>query len=241
MKKVILFFIANLVCFANAQRLINEPFYSMGSDDMEYFYQSNDTLYVYKCNSVISKKPTSRPSNHYKILDIIEKPKNYFVVKIEKLDSLIMTKNPYPENRFSIHIFKKNGSKELTDERAIIQLTKNEIDNYPIQDSLFNNNFGSTYFSQTYMQEVSKLKKIESEEDAKKIITEMDSKETQKIIKNYENSNMSLYSSNFMETLISKFCVKLGYSPFKATVILGVLVSKYPEEVKRKMLAEYYK
>lgn len=241
MKKVILFFIVNLVCFANAQRLINEPFYSIGSDDMEYLYQSNDTLYVYKCNSILSKKPTSRPSNHYKILDIIEKPKNYFVVKIEKLDSLLMAKNAYPDNRFSIHIFKKNGSKELSDERAIIQLSKDEIDNYPIQDSLFNNNFGSTYFSQTYVQEVSKLKKIETEEDAKKIIKEMDSKETQKIIRNYETSKMSLYSSNFMETLISKSCIRLGYSPVKATVILGVLVSKYPEDIKKKMLAEYYK
>ncbi|WP_374446547.1 hypothetical protein [Epilithonimonas sp.] len=239
--KFIFFLFITQVCLANAQKLIDEPFYSIGSNEMEYFYQSNDTLYVYKCNAIISKKPTSKPSNHYKILDITEKPKNYFVVKIEKLDSLIMAKNPYPDNRFSIHIFKKNGSKELSDERVIIQLTKNEIDNYPIQDSLFNNNFGSTYFSQTYVQEVSKLKKIETEEDAKKIITKMNSKETQELIRNYEKSNMSLYSSNFMDTLISKFCIKLGYNPIRATVILGVLVSKYPEDIKKKMLAEYYK
>ncbi|WP_374446549.1 hypothetical protein [Epilithonimonas sp.] len=75
MKKIILFLILNLVCLANAQKLIDEPFYSIGSNEMEYFYQSNDTLYVYKCNAIISKKPTSKPSNHYKILDIIEKLK----------------------------------------------------------------------------------------------------------------------------------------------------------------------
>lgn len=241
MNRTIVFFILNFVCFANAQKLFNEPFYSMGSDDMEYFYQSNDTLFVYKCGRIISQKPTSNLLSHYKIWKIIEKPNNYFVVKIEKLDSLIMTNNPYPDNRFSIHIFKKNSSKELSDERAIIQLTKNEIDNYPIQDSLFNNSFGSTYFSQTYMREVSKFKKIETEEDAKKIIKEMDSKETQEIMKNYENSNMSLYNSNFMDTLVSKFCVKLGYNPIKATVILGVLVSKYPPDVKKKMIEDYYK
>lgn len=241
MKRIILFVILNFICLSNAQKLIDEPFYSIGSNDMEYFYQSNDTLYVYKCNSIISKKPKSSPSNHYKILNIVEKPNNYFVVKIEKLDSLVMAKIPYTDNRFSIHIFKKIGSKEISDEKAIIQLTKNEMDNYPIQDSLFNNNFGSTYFSQTYMQEVSKLKKIETEEDAKKIIAEIDSKETQKLISNYQNSNMSLYSSNFMETLISKFCIKLGYNPTKATVTLGVLISKYPAELKKKMIEEYYK
>lgn len=216
-----------------AQKIfIKEPYYTIGSDEMSYYYQSKDTLYVYNCDQVITGKPKSKYVSHYKIWDVIEKSPNYLAVKLETLDSLIMSENPYPENRFSINIFKRINTNELSLERRIWSLRNNEMKDYPIVDSLFVNDFGSVFFSQSYVERFSKLKEISTKDDVGVLLKEMDSKENKQKIKTYENSNMSLFISGFMETLISKACIKLGYNPINATIILGKLVSEYPLEKK---------
>ncbi|HFK5529441.1 TPA: hypothetical protein ACGZ99_003524 [Elizabethkingia anophelis] len=238
-KTYLIIFLLILIPFLKAQNFIKEPYYIIGPDEMYKLVQSNDTLYVmptFNMKNLSLKKGNYQ--NHYKIWGVQSYKDKGFVLKLEKLDSIQLTDNPYPEERFNIWVYGKPSGKELPLEREYPQLTRKQMEEFPIQDSLFSNEYALTYFSENYMKELSKRKNVRTQKDADAIDQEMKRNEPEykKIIENYKNSKMiqDMYNSGLIATLTNKACLDLGYNPIGANRILRILRSNRTPEEKRK-------
>ncbi|HFK5555373.1 TPA: hypothetical protein ACGZ9Q_003453 [Elizabethkingia anophelis] len=240
MKKLyIILFLLAFIPFFKSQNFIKEPYYIIGADEMYKLVQSNDTLYVLP--TVSMKKIYPKKENykdHYRIWGVQSYKDKGFVLKLEKLDSIQLTNNPYPEERFNIWVYGKPSGKELPLEREYPQLTRKQMEEFPIQDSLFSNEYALTYFSESYMKELSKRKNVRTQKDADAIDQEMKRNESEyiKIIENYKNSKMirDMYNSGLIATLTNKACLDLGYNPIGANRILNILRSNKTSEEKQK-------
>lgn len=234
---IILLFIS--LPFFNAQNFIKEPYYIIGPDEMYKLVQSNDTLYVLPTINM-KKIPLKKENyqNHYKIWGIQSYKNKGLVLKLEQLDSLSSSTTPYPEDRFNIWVYGEINEKELPLEREYSRLTRKQMEEFPIQDSLFSNEYALTYFSESYMKELSKRKNIRTQKDADVIDQEMERNKSEyiKIIESYKNSKMirDMYNSGLIATLTNKACLDLGYNPIGANRILRILRSKKTPEEKRK-------
>ncbi|MCT3734859.1 hypothetical protein [Elizabethkingia anophelis] len=245
MKKIhITIFLFTCISFLKSQNFIKEPYYIIGADEMYKLVQSNDTLYVLP--TVSMKKIYPKKENykdHYRIWGVQSYKDKGFVLKLEKLDSIQLTNNPYPKERFNIWVYGKSSGKELPLEREYPQLTRKQMEEFPIQDSLFSNEYALTYFSESYMKELSKRKNVRTQKDADAIDQEMKRNESEyiKIIENYKNSKMirDMYNSGLIATLTNKACLDLGYNPIGANRILNILRSnKTPEEKQKEISFE---
>lgn len=242
MKKLyIIFFLFTCISFLKSQNFIKEPYYIIGADEMYKLVQSKDTLYVLP--TVSMKKISLKKENykdHYKIWGIQPYKDKGFILKLEKLDSIQSTDNPYPEERFNIWVYGKSNEKELPLEREYFKLTRKQMEEFPIQDSLFSNEYALTYFSESYMKELSRRKNVRTQKDADAIDQEMKRNEAEyvKIIENYKNSKMiqDMYNSGLIATLTNKACLDLGYNPIGANRILRILRSKKTPEEKQKAI-----
>ncbi|WP_337084832.1 hypothetical protein [Elizabethkingia anophelis] len=240
MKKLLILLLSFiLLSIIRGQSFIKEPYYIIGPDEMYKLVQSNDTLYVmptFNMKNLSLKKGNYQ--NHYKIWGVQSYKDKGFVLKLEKLDSIQLTDNPYPEERFNIWVYGKPSGKELPLEREYPQLTRKQMEEFPIQDSLFSNEYALTYFSENYMKELSKRKNVRTQKDADAIDQEMKRNEPEykKIIENYKNSKMiqDMYNSGLIATLTNKACLDLGYNPIGANRILRILRSNRTPEEKRK-------
>ncbi len=236
-----LFFFLMMFSFMKSQSFIKEPYYIIGPDEMYKLVQSNDTLYVmptFNIKNLSLKKENYQ--NHYKIWGVQLYKDKGFVLKLEKLDSIQLTDNPYPEERFNIWVYGIANEKELPLEREYPQLSRKQMEEFPIQDSLFSNEYALTYFSESYMKELSKRKNVRTQKDANAIDQEMKRNESEyiKIIENYKNSKMiqDMYNSGLIATLTNKACLDLGYNPIGANRILRILRSKKTPEEKQKAI-----
>ncbi|MCL1034473.1 hypothetical protein [Elizabethkingia anophelis] len=240
MKKLLILLLSFiLLSIIRGQSFIKEPYYIIGPDEMYKLVQSNDTLYVmptFNMKNLSLKKGNYQ--NHYKIWGVQSYKDKGFVLKLEKLDSIQLTDNPYPEERFNIWVYGKPSGKELPLEREYPQLTRKQMEEFPIQDSLFSNEYALTYFSESYMKELSKRKNVRTQKDADAIDQEMERNKSEyiKIIENYKNSKMirDMYNSGLIATLTNKACLDLGYNPIGANRILRILRSNKTPEEKRK-------
>ncbi|MDV2446065.1 hypothetical protein CMU93_00945 [Elizabethkingia anophelis] len=227
-----------------AQSFIKEPYYIIGPDEMYKLVQSNDTLFVmptFNMKNFPLKKENYK--DHYKIWGVQSYKDKGLVLKLEKLDSIQLTDNPYPEERFNIWVYGKPSGKELPLEREYPQLTRKQMEEFPIQDSLFLNEYALTYFSESYMKELSKRKNVRTQKDADAIDQEIKRNESEyvKIIENYKNSKMirDMYNSGLIATLTNKACLDLGHNPIGANRILNILRSnKTPEEKQKEIKFE---
>ncbi|MDE5438322.1 hypothetical protein KRE40_09400 [Elizabethkingia meningoseptica] len=240
MKKLYrLFFLFFVLSFMKSQSFIKEPYYIIGPDEMYKLVQSNDTLYVMptvNMKNIPLKKENYK--DHYKIWGVQSYKDRGFIMKLEQLDSLSSPINPYPEERFNIWVYGKANEKELPLEREYYGLTQKQMEEFPIQDSLFSNEFALIYFSESYMKELSKRKNVRTQEDADAIDQEIKNNESEyiKIMENYKNSKMirDMYNSGLIATLTNKACLDLGYNPIGANRILRILRSNRTPEEKRK-------
>ncbi|WP_407482020.1 hypothetical protein [Elizabethkingia meningoseptica] len=242
MKKLyIIFFLLAFIPFLKSQNFIKEPYYIIGPDEMYKLVQSNDTLYVLPTVSM-KKIPLKKENyqDHYKIWKVQSYKDKGLILKLEKLDSLSSSINPYPDERFNVWVYGKASDKELPLEREYSQLTRKQMEEFPIQDSLFSNEYALAYFSESYMKELSKRKNVRTQKDADAIDQEMKKNQSEyiKIIENYKNSKMiqDMYNSGFIATLTNKACLDLGYNPIGANRILRILRSNKTPEEKQKAI-----
>ena len=238
-KKHILFFLFMLFSFMKSQSFIKEPYYIIGPDEMYKLVQSNDTLYVLPTVN-IKNIPLKKENyqKHYKIWGVQSYKDKGLILKLEQLDSLSSSTNPYPEERFNIWVYGDVNEKELPLEREYFRLTRKQMEEFSIQDSLFSNEYALTYFSESYMKELSKRKNVRTQKDADAIDQEIKRNESEyiKIIENYKNSKMirDMYNSGLIATLTNKACLDLGYNPIGANRILKILRSNRTSEEKQK-------
>lgn len=128
---------------------------------MHVFKQSNDTLYA---STTFSLEPFNieKYKKHYKIWSVNENQSNLLIVKLESLDSIPLTTNPYPEDRFKISVYQRKNEKEITLIKDIEHLTKEGMAYYHADTIKSNDNVGLNLYSLSYMKKLLKLKKVKS-------------------------------------------------------------------------------
>lgn len=96
-------------------------------------------------------------------------------------------------------------------------MTIQEIDTVHVAESSLKDLFFFTYFSDTYLKELSGFKKVTTKEQAVEIIEAMKSDQFKLLIEKYaKNPPADMYGSGFAAENLSKACIEKGFNPIGA-------------------------
>lgn len=240
MKNLFFIFFLGLFSSINSQ-IFKQPYYFVGQDEMHVFRQSNDTLYA---STTFSLEPFNieKYKKHYKICSINENQSDLLIVKLESLDSIPLTTDPYPEDRFKISVYQRKNEKEIILIKDIEHLTKEGMAHYHIDTIKSNDNSGMNLYSLSYMKELLNLKKVKSKKDTDKINQELNHPKYLEFAEKYirQNKLFDPYASILNANLINSACLNLGYSPIGAGFIIDIIKSDNSREEKEKIINEFY-
>jgi hypothetical protein len=242
MKKIILLFLLFAIYSNINSQIFKEPYYFVGPDEMHVYIKFNDTLYTSTTFS-LKLDNNKKYRSHFKIWEQKENPSDIVIMKLESLDSIPLTTEPYPENRFRIFVYKKNSGKELTMINDISHLTKQQMAAFNTDTIQVKNSIGMKLYSFTYMKELSKLKKVTTKNDVDKINEELNDPKYLTIIEEYKKENKlpDPYASILTANLINTACLNIGYSPIGANFSMNIISSDKKAKEKEKIITEFYK
>jgi glycosyltransferase involved in cell wall biosynthesis len=208
----------------SAQRILNDAYYMVSVDDTKMYRQSNDTLYQYKCSSEFNPFFSIKPVSHYKILSC-KLLSVYSILKLEKLDTLQLTTDPYPLTRYQVLVFNKNKDETIGQLMLFRGLTKDALNNVTIPD--LSNKFFSTLISSAYKKKLIDLKPVASKQDVDVIIASLKSDKYKEMINRYKMTDLSdMYNSIINSELLYHACVDNGYNPINASNRIGALLKE---------------
>lgn len=227
--------------FSKAQSFLKNVYFFVGTDEMHYYRQSQDTLYE-GVTQAVNPKYIDNYERHYKILELIKRKPNFYILKLERLDTIPLTIHPYPADRFEMLIFKKtDNTLELL--QQISSLTRTVLQRYLVDTIPYTNNFSFTYYSLPYMKKLMKLKRVKTMNDANKITEQLKNfANHSNMIKAYKAHNKmpDYYATGLTATIINTICIQSGYCPIGASVTINILKSNATNEQKDKRIEAYY-
>lgn len=230
MKKVlILFLFFPIFEFTEGQNILTQDYSFLGTDgEVSKIRQSNDTLYYFHC--YIDRPCQPNPESHSKILGY-NTSGDFTIFKLEGLDSIPLTTDPYPETRYSLLALKTINSKQLGVLPLKSGLTRQQIDTIKTDIESLKDKFFFTYFSNSYLMELSTLKKVTTMEDAEAIIDFVKSGKFTHLVERYSKTKIfDLYGSGFSAELLNRACIEKGYNPIGA----GRSINNLMREKKKK-------
>lgn len=210
---------------SQAQQILLQDYHFLGVDDeVTKLHQSNDTLYEFHC--YITRPCVSRPQKHYKIISS-EKAGDFIVLKLERLDTILLTTNPYPETRYSTLALKKVNDKQLGYLPLVLGLSKKQLDTIQTNASSLKDKFFFTFYSDAYKKDLSLLKKITTRDEAKEIIETAKSEKFKPLAGSYQKTETrDMYAAGFSAELLSRACIEKGYSPVGAGQAINALMKQ---------------
>jgi len=174
-----------------------------GADTLK---QSNDTLYDF---FYFADAPSHQ--RHYKIIGTHEMGE-FTILKLKNLDTIPLSRNLCPGKPYSVVALKNINNKELEYYCPVFAcLTQYQLDTIQINKSFFENKSFSTYFSDSYLKELSALKKVSSEDDMRTIIDAI------------ENNDFDSGRIEYSAEQLNKACIEKGYNPVGAGPALDSL------------------
>jgi hypothetical protein len=177
--------------------------------EMTILKQSNDTLYQYDC--YVGQPCPMKTQNRYKIIET-HKSGNFMILKLERLDSIPLNESFCPGNRFSIMAFKKIDSMQLKYRGVPFAcLTPQQADSIQTDTLFLNKGASLTFYSDSYLRQLSKLKKISTKDAAREIIDAIENND-------FNSGRVSYYAEE-----LTKACIEKGYNPVGAGVIIDSL------------------
>jgi len=212
-----------------AQKILKQDYnFLMTDGGVSKLHQSNDTLYELHCYIDRPCQPT--PEDHYKIISSVVKG-SFAILKLEKLDSIALTTNPYPLTRYSVLVFKNIDDQHLRSLNLRSGLTRQQLDTVRTNVASLADKFFFTFYSDSYLKELAKLKKITTMEDANQIMEAMKSDEIKALARRYEATDVAdLYGSGFSAEVLNRACIEKGYDPVGA----GGAIDKLLREKRNK-------
>jgi len=216
---------------ARGQAFIKQDYHFIGRGiGTTTLRQSHDTLYLFRdYPAVFASRTTSssqlkRVGQHFKIISSSRSGK-FDVLKVEQLDTLALTSEPFPETRYSLVILNHVSNDAVGYLSQRFGSTKAAIDTAKLSANALRTSFYFTYFSNTYMKELAGLKKISTKEQAQEIFEEVKSGSFKAVIDRYERTKpQDYYGSGLTSEIINLACVKKGYSPIEAQQTLNALL-----------------
>jgi hypothetical protein len=96
------------------------------------------------------------------------------------------------------------------------------MENDTIKTDSLNSKFFTTYFSNSFLQEIMKYRKVTTRSQVNKIVRKVKGKESRMIMESYQNTLIGdVYGSIIMSELINKACLDLNYSPIGANDVIN--------------------
>ena len=210
MKKIILtsilIFIFNSVF---SQNLIDEKYYFVNGNELFGIKISNDSIFELKCNSDFQCAVRKR----FKILKN-KKIGQKQIFAIERLDSMRLTSNPIPKDRYRIIGFEKIEKGKLKFVNEAKSYTLDSLSKIPFEIQFINDKFGFTYYTESFLTELETDYTINAEQ-LEKITSNFEN--YIELLELYENTKTGdMYAIGIIAELIAKEMIKLKLSPLLA-------------------------
>ena len=214
-------FISLNVC---AQRIFKADYYAVSTDDTHLFRQSNDTLYLYKSSPNFVQLPRLKASDHYKIHNV-KTLFNFSILKLEKLDTIQLTTDPYPLKRYFVLVLKNINDNTAGQLMLYSRLLKEELNKVVIPD--LSAKFFSTLVSEKYKKELMGLKPIVTKQDVDVILNDMKSDKYKTVIEQYKATNTNdMYNFLISSEMLYLSCINNGYNPINAGAKVTALLKQ---------------
>src|SRR5687768_14645341 len=126
LKTLLVLFLMPFVGCSQEQKVIPQDYSFLLTDgEVTKLHQTNDTLFELKC--YINRPCQLRPANHYKILSF-KRTGEFVILKLEGLDTIPLTTDPYPATRYSVLALQGIHSKQVGYLRLVAGLTRQQLD-----------------------------------------------------------------------------------------------------------------
>lgn len=223
LRTLTLFLLFPFIGCSQKQELLTQDYNFLVTDgEIGKLHISNDTLYELHC--YINRPCQPGPENHYKIIST-QQIKDFTILKLEQLDTIPLTTDPYPATRYSVGIFKDIDDKKLGYLHLISGLTKQQIDTAQIKTHSLNEMFFFTYYSDTYLKELSALKKVTTKSEVEEIMDAAKGNHFKLLAEKYANTKTGdMYGSGFSAEILNRACIEKGYNPIGAGRIINKLM-----------------
>ena len=224
-KTLIILLLLPFIGCSQGQRFLLQDYSFLATDgEITKLHQSNDTLYELKC--YIDRPCQPRPARHYKILSS-NKSGEFVILKLERLDTISLTMDPYPATRYSVLALKTTDNKELGYLPLTLGLTRRQLDTVKPDIQLLKDKFFFTFFSDTYLKELSALKKITTKDDVMEIIEATKSANYKTVVEMYSKTEThDMYASGLTTEILNRACIEKGYNPIGAGRTINNLMRK---------------
>ena len=219
---LILLFLPFVGCSQGQQLLLQDYSFLLTDGEVTKLNQSNDTLSELKC--YIDRPCQPRPDKHYKILSS-NKTGEFVILKLERLDTIPLTTNPYPATRYSVLALKNIDNKQLGYLPLIPGLTRQQLDTVQTDIESLKEKFFFTFFSDTYLKELSALKKLTTKDEAQEIIEVAKGDKFKTFVAKYSKTETrDMYASGLSAEILNRACLEKGYSPIGAGRAINTLM-----------------
>ncbi|SEL75699.1 hypothetical protein [Parapedobacter koreensis] len=227
MKNLLFFaFFFPSIAFSQPNQVLEQAYSFIISDgEVAKISQRNDTLYQWHGN-IIAIDPElliaidDEPKNRYRIIATTDAD-NLTLLKLEHLDSIPLTTDPFPANRFLILAIKHISDDKIGYLPIQGNLTKEELGHYEFPIESLGDKFFLTYFSEPYWHGLAKQRKITTKEEAQQVLDYLNSEEVKKLVQIYRETDVpDMYGSGLFAELINIACIKFGFSPIGANKVL---------------------
>ena len=174
--------------------------------------QSNDTLYEYKC--YVDQPCHFKPETHHKIISS-SKTGDFTILKLEWLDTIPLKDQFCPDKRFSIMALKNIDKNQFGYPHPFHCLTRKQLDTTQINSLPLNDRTFLTYFSDSYLKELSALKKVSTKSEVKEIMNAI------------ENNNFDAGKISYSAEQLNRACIEKGYNPFGAGLTIDSILKTH--------------
>lgn len=226
-----LFVIGSLLAFAGCssssdKKILSQPYSFLAVDgEVRKMEQRNDTLYMFKCYTTQPCLPT--PVQHYKILSSSSK-EGFVILKLKGLDSVSAISRNDTATNYAMLAFKNINNKEAGLLPLRYDLSKKQLDTATTDIASLKEKFFFTYFSDSYLKELSSLKKITTLEEIKTMTQTIrqDSAVYKPIVQSYtKTQSYDMYAVGINSEILNRVCIRNGYNPFGAGEVFTKLTS----------------
>ena len=223
LRTLTLFLLFPFIGFSQNQKLLAQDYSFLVIDGgINKLHQSNDTLYELHC--YIDQPCRSKPEKHSKIISS-QQIKDFTILKLEQLDTIPFTTDPYPATRYSVGVFKDIDDKKLGYLNLISGLSKQQIDTVRIDTDSLNDMFFFTLYSDAYLKELSTLKKVTTKSQVLEIIDTVKSNQFKLLAEKYRKTKTGdMYGSGFSAEILNRACIEKGFNPIGAGRVINKLM-----------------
>lgn len=185
--------------------------------------QRNDTLFEIQCYPDWSCM--EKPKHQYRIVHS-KTAAPVTVLYLERLDSIPLSTDPYPANRFSLLAINTADSHKIGYLDLKRGLTRADIDTIQLDPLSSKDEFFFSWYGERYLKELAANRKMKTKEDAQSILDLIKNGRFQTLIEQYQKTAPSdMYGSGLSAELLTRACIEKKINPVGAGILFNSLLA----------------